>query len=274
MGGYWKIAHSRISLHSPLFLGILNVTPDSFSDGGYYTTIDAAISQVLYLVSIGVNLIDIGAESTRPGASVVTPENEWDRLESVIKAIRRELPHIPISLDTRHALVAKRGLAAGVAVINDVSGFQDANMLQVIQDSDCGLIAMRSRIKNKKNIMPPYEQQGQNQPDIAIKELKIIRDRLTKSTIDKERILLDPGFGFGTSFAEDTAIWNALNAIPNILDWPAERFCIGLSRKRFLAWRSGNPSMPPINRDDLTARAHREVINLGYRVFRTHAAMQ
>jgi dihydropteroate synthase len=274
MSSYWQTTHGHISLQNKLFLGILNITPDSFSDGNLYTKPNAAISQILHLVDIGANIIDIGAESTRPGATIITPDAEWNRLEPIIKIVQTEIPHIPISLDTRHALVATRGLAAGVAIINDISGFQDPKMLQAVKNSSCGLIAMRSRIRGGKNIMPPYDQMGNSQPDEAIGELKTIKNRLIKNNINKERILLDPGFGFGTSFVEDSAIWNSLKTIPKILDWPIERFCIGLSRKRFLAWRSGNTSIPPIGRDELTTQAHREAIALGYRVFRTHAAMQ
>lgn len=274
MGGYWQIKNNCISLRNPLFLGILNLTPDSFSDGGRYVNVDSAISHAVHLTNLGASIIDIGAESTRPGASTVTPEVEWDRLKSVIEVMQTELPCIPISLDTRHALVASCGIAAGVAIINDVSGFKDPTMLRVVQNSNCGLIAMRSRIENGNISMPPYNQQGQDQPNKIVRELKAIRDNLLDHNICKERILLDPGFGFGTSFDEDTTIWNSLKTIPEMLTWPTERFCIGLSRKRFLAWRSGNPSVPPIRRDKLTAKAHREAIALGYRVFRTHAAMQ
>ena len=274
MSDYWQTAHGHISLNGLLFLGILNVTPDSFSDGGRYITSGAAITQALHLVGLGASIIDIGAESTRPGAVAVAPDIEWNRLEAVVRTIRNELPHVPISLDTRSALVAERGLDAGVAIINDVSGFQDSKMLQVVKSSNCGLIAMRSRIKNGNNTMPPYDQQGKSRPNNVIKELKSIQSKLLSHNIDKERIILDPGFGFGTSFVEDSATWNSLGAIPKTLDWPIERFCIGLSRKRFLAWRSGNASTPPIDRDNLTAQAHREAIALGYRIFRTHAAMQ
>jgi len=274
MSSYWQTANGCVSLQDKLFLGILNITPDSFSDGNCYMEPAAAITQALHLINIGANVIDIGAESTRPGAKATPQDVEWRRLEPVIKILQNKLSHIPISLDTRHHLVAANGLNAGVAIINDVSGFQDPKMLQVIKNSSCGLIAMRSRIKGKKNIMPPYDKPIQDQSNKTMDELKAIKNRLLKNDIDRSRILLDPGFGFGTSFFEDNTIWNSLDAIPKILDWPIERFCIGLSRKRFLSWRYGNTSILPRDRDFLTTQAHREAIALGYRVFRTHEATQ
>jgi GNAT superfamily N-acetyltransferase len=119
--------------------------------------------------------------------------------------------------------------------------------------------------------MPPYGGPGLETADEAIRELGFVRDRLLQAGIGPSRILLDPGFGFGTTFAEDRAIWATLPDLPGALGWPADRFCIGISRKRFLAWRSASPGLPPLERDPLGARAHWEAEGHGYRVFRTHA---
>jgi dihydropteroate synthase len=246
----------------PLFIGILNVTPDSFSDGGRYTTAEAAVAQARALVTAGARMLDVGAESTRPGAAPVDEDQEWRRLEPVLEVLRMVLPEVPLSLDTRHAEVARRGLVAGVSVLNDVTGFSDPAMLDLAQAHSCGLIAMRSRFQGDRLWMPAYG--GADQGD-AEGELRLVRDRLLKGGIAPSRVLLDPGFGFGTTFAGDCALWESL---PHL---PADRFCLGLSRKRFLAWRKGSPDLPATQRDGLTAEAHTQAQGWGYRVFRTHA---
>lgn len=255
----------------PLFLGILNLTPDSFSDGGRYADPAAALDQARALVQAGARMLDLGAESTRPGAAVVDTATEWGRLEPVLSVLKVALPHVPLSLDTRHADVAAKGLAAGASVINDVDGFTDPAMLELAKGSPCGLIAMRSRRLGEGFLMPPYDDPAPKDAAPAITELLVVRDRLLDAGIPQERVLLDPGFGFGTTYSEDLAIWQALPLLPTALDWPADRICIGLSRKRFLAVQAGTPSLAPHRRDALTATAHAEAMEWGYRVFRTHA---
>jgi len=241
------------------------------SDGGSFLEPGPALAQGRSLVALGARVLDLGAESTRPGAGAVPPETEWARMEPVLAAVRRELPELPLSLDTRRALVAERGLRAGAAILNDVTGFHDPAMLRLARGHDCGLIAMRSTLSGDGLVMPAYDQPGPGQPAQAIRQMAEARDRLLGAGIAPERILLDPGFGFGTSYAGDLALWNALADLPGALDWPVQRFCIGISRKRFLAWRAGTPDLPAARRDDLTTQAHREAMALGYRVFRTHA---
>jgi len=255
----------------PLFIGILNLTPDSFSDGGHFLEPEAALVQARRLVDAGARMLDLGAESTRPGASPVDTETEWSRLEGVIAALGATLPGLPLSLDTRHAAVAQRGLEAGVTVLNDVTGFSDPAMLELAQASTCGLIAMRSRREGAAFHMPPYDDPEPRSVLRALDELRSLKERLEGAGIPRGRLLLDPGFGFGTTFLEDRALWEALPHLPTALDWPVEAFCIGLSRKRFLAYRAGQPELAPARRDALGAAAHGEALALGYRVFRTHA---
>ena len=254
----------------PHYLGILNITPDSFSDGGRFLEPAAALAQAHSLVAQGAEALDVGAESTRPGAAPVTPEAEAARLGPVLALLRSELPMVPVSLDTRHALVAAMGLQAGVAVLNDVTGFQDPAMLELARQGECGVIAMRSRTRDGALVMPPYDGAGPATPEAAVAELAQVRDRLLAAGLHRDRILLDPGFGFGLPFREDLALWEALPELPALLDWPVDRFLLGVSRKRFLAWASGTPDLPAAERDILTARAHRQALDLGYRHFRTH----
>ncbi|MDR3684368.1 MAG: dihydropteroate synthase [Geothrix sp.] len=253
-------------------MGILNLTPDSFSDGGRFLEPASALAQARRLVRAGARMLDLGAESTRPGAAPVDTAMEWARLEALLPLLARSLPGIPLSLDTRHAEVAARGLAAGASVINDVTGFSDPAMVDLARASSCGLIAMRSRRRPAGGFhMPPYDDPAPKDALEAIRELGAVRDRLRGAGIDAARVLLDPGFGFGTTYREDLALWEALPRLPEALAWPVERICIGISRKRFLAARAGTPGLPPPQRDDLTRAAHAEAAGLGYRVFRTHA---
>lgn len=255
----------------PLFLGILNVTPDSFSDGGRFADPAAALAHAQALAEAGARMLDLGAESTRPGAEPLSPESEWERLAPVVAPLRTARPDVLLSVDTRHAAVAARALEAGIAVLNDVTGFTDPAMLDLARRSDCGVIAMRSRAQGSGFFMPPYDGPGEGTADRAIDELAAVRDRLLSAGISPGRILLDPGFGFGTTFSEDLALWDALPGLPPRLDWPVSRFCLGVSRKRFLARRAGRPDLSPPARDGLTTEAHTEAARWGYRVFRTHA---
>jgi dihydropteroate synthase len=198
----------------------------------------------------------------------VTPEAEWNRLEPILRALREAFPATPLSLDTRHAPTAEQGLNEGVAVLNDVTGFSDPALLDLVRNSACGLIAMRSTLRDGHLVMPPYPGPMHGDPEA---ELRAVRDRLLAAHIAPSRLLLDPGFGFGTTFEGDRALWASLPLLPALLDWPVDRFCLGLSRKRFLAWRAGNPELGPMDRDALTAEAHLEALALGYRVLRTHS---
>jgi dihydropteroate synthase len=256
----------------PLFVGILNATPDSFSDGGRFLDPAAALAQAEALRDGGVRMLDVGAESTRPGAGPVSEADEWARLEPVLAALRRALPDLPLSLDTRHAAIAARGLDHGATVLNDVTGFSDPALLDLAVRRGCGLIAMRSRRRGDRLVMPDYGGPGEPDDRAARAELAQVRDRLLGAGVARARILLDPGFGFGTTYREDFALWRGLGTLPGWMDWPADRFCVGISRKRFLAWRSGDPGLPPQDRDGLTASAHGEALALGFRVFRTHGA--
>lgn len=254
----------------PFFIGILNATPDSFSDGGRFSPPGAALAQARKLAVSGAGMFDVGGESTRPGAAAVAPAEEWSRVEPLIAMLQEHFPEIPMSLDTRHAEVAVKGLGAGISVLNDVTGFSDPAMLDLARNSTCGLIAMRSRFKDGAFWMPDYGGPSPQGAGPAHSELRVVRDRLLDAGIAPDRILLDPGFGFGTTYAEDSALWRSLPRLPSLLSWPQDRFCLGISRKRFLAWRTGTPGLAPASRDGLTSAAHQEALAMGYRVFRTH----
>jgi dihydropteroate synthase len=251
-------------------MGILNLTPDSFSDGGHYTDPRAALAQARRLVEGGCGLLDLGAESTRPGAEPVAPGEEMARLGPALDLVRGQWPALPLSLDTRHASVARWGLERGIGILNDVCGFRDPDMARAATESGCTVIAMRSRMTGGHFHMPPYGGPGRTDALEILREMRELRDRLLALPLDPGRIILDPGFGFGTTFGEEQALWEALPDLPGLLDWPVERFCIALSRKRFVAWRAGTPDLAPEARDGLTAEAHEQAMDMGYRLFRTH----
>ena len=249
----------------PLFIGVLNVTPDSFSDGGRHAAPEAALAQARRLLAKGFRMLDLGAESTRPGASALDAGTEWARLQPALDLLRKELPEVPLSVDTRHADVAAAALEQGASVLNDVTGFRDPAMLELACRSVCGLIAMRSRMEGGRFVMPPYEGPGETTGYRARFELEAVRHRLAQAGIAETRAVLDPGFGFGTTFSEDAAIWQSLPEIPGPL-------CIGVSRKRFTAFKAGQPDLPAAERDGLTAALHAEALALGAKIFRSHAA--
>lgn len=267
---HWHHAGGSLDLSEPVYLGILNLTPDSFSDGGCFLGAASALAQGQQLKAAGASLLDLGAESTRPGALPLPPDQEWQRLEPVLTALGQAIDPLPLSLDSRHPETAARALARGFSVLNDVTGFRDPRMLALAQHSPCGLIAMRSTLEHDHFVMPPYDGPGRGLAPL-LAEMREILDRLRRAGISPERTLLDPGFGFGTTFTDDQALWEALPRLSEWLDWPAERFCLGISRKRFLAWRLGQPELQPRERDAATREAHAQARALGFRVFRTHA---
>lgn len=252
------------------FLGILNLTPDSFSDGGLWMNPEAAVAQATRLVEAGAWGLDLGAESTRPGATPLDPGEEWRRLEPVLRRLRKELPGTILSLDTRHADVAERGLNLGIDLLNDVTGFTEPPMVKLAQRTSVPLIAMRSRRTPNGFVMPPYEGPGETSAERALAEMRLVRDRLLEAGVDPERIILDPGFGFGTTWTEDRAIWEALPGLGEALAWPHERVCIALSRKRFTAWMAGQPTLAPAERDNQTFQLHMKASKWGFTLFRTH----
>jgi dihydropteroate synthase len=266
---FWRLPQQSFDLGAFCYLGILNVTPDSFSDGGKYFDPKNAIEHGNDLLLQGANIIDIGAESTRPGSEPVTAHEEWARIAPVLSHLKKESPSCLLSIDTRCPGVARMALNAGADIINDVTGFQDPEMLGLAANSNCGVIAMRIRMAGGQIMMPDYDAPPQKSAGEAISELKTVKSRLLGAGVAPDRILLDPGFGFGTTFLEDRALWGALPEMPALLDWPIERFCIGISRKRFVARTFGVSGNGPLDRK--TAEMQKDAANMGYRAFRAHS---
>ena len=207
--------------------GILNVTPDSFSDGGKFQLVDAAVSQAELMMSQGATLIDVGGESTRPGAERISADIEISRIADVIKALVAK--NIPVSLDTMKSKVAEFGINAGVKIINDVSGGKaDDQMFSVIANSNVEYVMMHWRgHSDVMNSLAKYD----DVLNEVISEWNSQKDLAIKAGIDADRIIFDPGLGFAKEADHN---WNLLAHLPQLNDL-GNRVLIGASRKRFLA---------------------------------------
>ncbi|WP_051322356.1 dihydropteroate synthase [Alicyclobacillus contaminans] len=203
---------------STLVMGIVNVTPDSFSDGGRYFDPDKALAHAHRLIEEGADILDIGAESTRPGAEPVSPEEEWRRLEPVLKALANDCP-VPISVDTYRAKTAARALELGVSFINDIwGGLADPDILRVTADSPATYIWMHNR-------QQPPEANGFS---VLMAETEAGVRRCLEAGIPEERLWIDPGIGFGKTHEQNLTALRRLREYCNV-GYPV---LLGTSRKR------------------------------------------
>lgn len=184
-------------------MGILNVTPDSFSDGGKYNRPDKALARVREMIAQGVDIIDIGGESTRPGYTPLTAQAEMDRVLPVIEAIRKEF-EIPISLDTSKASVAQAGIAAGADMINDIWGLKsDADMAKVIADTDVCCCLMHNREKGEYT---DFQSE-------VLSDLEQSLELAQRAGIGQDKIMVDPGIGFAKSYEQNLWMLNNLERL-------------------------------------------------------------
>ncbi|WP_106769520.1 dihydropteroate synthase [Paenibacillus faecalis] len=207
--------------NSTLIMGILNVTPDSFSDGGRYNEVGQAVKHALQMFEDGADIIDIGAESTRPGHEKVSADEELSRLIPVVEAIHREAPHIPLSIDTYKAEVARQSIEAGAHIINDIWGFkEDPNMASVAAALDCPVILMHNR-KNRdyNHLIEDVKSDLMESVNIAL-----------EAGVKGSRIILDPGIGFAKDYDENMKVMMALDELVG-LGYPV---LLATSRKRFI----------------------------------------
>lgn len=220
----------------PAVMGILNVTPDSFSDGGVHLQRDVAIAAALQMVADGATIIDAGGESTRPGAEEVPLEVELERVVPVIRGIR-EQSGVLISVDTRKAAVAEAALAAGADIVNDVSALRfDPAMAPLVAGSGAKVILMHMR--GEPRTMQQFTQYGDVVDDVA-RELRELRSRAIDAGIASEKIYIDPGIGFAKTYEQNLE----LLARCGELAWSGP-FVIGASRKAFVGELTGQPAGP------------------------------
>ncbi len=266
----------------PTVFGILNVTPDSFSDGGNFISTEAAIAQADQMISEGADAIDVGGESTRPGAQPVPPREELKRVLPVIRGIRSRWSDIPISIDTVKAEVARAALDAGASIVNDVSGMSlDPEMPRVCAEAGCNVVLMHSR--GSVADMASYDKAvyGPDPVGEVLSELEESIGVAQRAGIHPGRIAIDPGIGFSKRTAHSLAMLVELHRIV-ALGYPV---FVGASRKRviaelirYTASASGSargttlaaPAVPNDDRDMATVGVNVVALFAGARIFRVH----
>jgi dihydropteroate synthase len=226
----WQCGRFALTLDRPLVMGILNVTPDSFSDGGRYEDPAAAVTHAERLISEGAAILDVGGESTRPGADPVPVPAELSRVRPVVLRLAHE--DVPVSVDTRHAQVASACVDAGASIINDVSGFRDRAMVDVAAGCDAGVIVMHM-------LREPATMQAEPRYDDVVREvggyLVAQATMLQAAGVARERIAIDPGIGFGKTLAHSIELLRRLPEL-SALGFP---LVLGVSRKRFIGTLTG-----------------------------------
>lgn len=211
----------------PRVMGILNVTPDSFSDGGRYPTVDLAVRHALEMCEEGATVIDVGGESTRPGAPPIPEDDQISRVLPVIEALRAARPSLLISVDTRSPRVAARALAAGANIINDVSAGRQEGMLELVAATNATLVLMHMQGS------PETMQQAPAYDDVVEEVLEFLLARVARARaagIARANLVIDPGIGFGKTRQHNLAL---LAALPRFVA-TGYRVLLGTSRKRFM----------------------------------------
>lgn len=243
-------------------MGIVNATPDSFSDGGRFLAPDAAVAHGLQLIDDGASIVDVGGESTRPGAEPVAAAEERRRVQPVVEGIAAAAREVQISIDTSKAAVARAALAAGASLVNDVSALRaDPEMIEVVAESraDCCLVHMLGRSRTMQR-SPHYD-------DVVDEVKAFLEERLcfaVDAGVDEQRVLLDPGIGFGKTVTHNLQLLARLDELVEL----GRPIVVGTSRKSFIARLAGTPS----DRSRLPGTLATNVLALerGASVFRVH----
>ena len=255
----YEIGGQSFDFQNAYVMGIVNVTPDSFSDGGKYFDKNDAVKLAIQMIEEGVDIIDIGGESTRPGSDPVSEEEELKRVIPVIEEIKKRKPDSIISIDTTKSKVAEQALRSGALMVNDISGATfDAGMLKVVKDYDAAIIIMHTKDKPKTMQESPYYNDVLSE---VYDYLAVQTEKAVSTGISK--IIVDPGIGFGKRVEDN------LNLIERLEDFKSLGFpiLIGLSRKSFI----GNIlNLPVEERDDITNALNSYALGKGARIIRTH----
>ncbi|MGI9077765.1 MAG: dihydropteroate synthase [Gemmatimonadaceae bacterium] len=262
----WVVRGRRVKLDRPCVLGIVNVTPDSFSDGGKFFHVDAALVHAERLLGEGADILDIGGESTRPcGAIRIDAAEEIQRVIPVLRGVRRRWPEVVISIDTVKSEVAASALDEGADIINDVSGFRlDPGMADVCARYNAGVIIMHSR--GTVSDMSSYDHATYG-PDPTTEILAELRERVNqaqRASVNAHRIAVDPGIGFAKQTGHSLAI---LSALPSLAAW-GYPVVVGVSRKRFIGEITGVTEAS--ERVMGSVGANVMALALGARLFRVH----
>ena len=262
----WDTGRGAVALDRPILVGILNVTPDSFSDGGRYTARDTALAHAEELLAAGATVLDVGGESTRPGRTeAVSAEEELRRVVPVVEDLARAYPSLVISIDTVKSSVARASLNAGAAVVNDVSALRlDPDMAAVVASAAAGVILMHSRGSVLEIASYEHADYAGDVVGRVIAELRAAMGTATAAGVSPGAIVLDPGFGFAKTVEQNVLLFDQLEALQAL----GRPVLVGPSRKRFLGSVTG---LPPEERDRATATACALAWERGARLFRVHA---
>ena len=256
----WRIKGKDATFERPLIVGILNLTPDSFYADSRSATPEAALSRAKKMINDGADMLDIGAESTRPGSALIDEAEEGRRLFPALEMIRKALPDVLISIDTRRANIAEKALELGADIINDVSALSDPAMARVAAKFDAGFILMHS---------PKDLASGRN-ADISADEVRAFLEEktteLVKAGLPVDCVVWDPGLGFGKTME---ANWRLANEFDK-LNAPGGRVMIGASRKRFTRPDPTLPESASNSGLQGTIRANRIAVGKGAFLLRVH----
>lgn len=257
----WTFRHITVEFDSPVVMAVLNATPDSFSDGGALPDITTGLARAREQVAAGAQILDIGGESTRPGAEPVDAAIEIDRVVPLIRAVVDAGLRAAISVDTSKAEVAAAGLAAGAHIVNDVTGLRDPEMAAVVAAAEAALCVMHMRGE------PRTMQEGPIVYDDVVREvgtaLKAATERAIAAGVPPERIMVDPGIGFGKTLQHNLELTRGLSRIAGL----GHPVLYGPSRKRFLGTLTGREVD---DRDRATAAACAAGVLFGAHAFRVH----
>ncbi|HZD17908.1 MAG TPA: dihydropteroate synthase [Actinomycetota bacterium] len=266
MGGpIWRIGDRAFDCSErTLVMGVLNVTPDSFSDGGVFLSERAAIDHGVEMAEQGADIIDVGGESTRPGSAPVSAREELRRVLPVVDQLSRQLPGVPVSIDTRKTEVATAALDAGATIVNDVSAGADPSMFDVVRDAGAALVLMHMKGE------PKTMQDAPHYDDVVAEVRRFLAERVEAAVfagIDAERIAIDPGIGFGKDLGHNLSLIHHVDALLEI----GRPVLVGPSRKRFIGTLL---DLPEDQRVEGTAAAAAWMVSRGVHVIRVHDVLQ
>lgn len=234
MSNYLQCGRVGFTLsRKPIVMGVLNVTPDSFSDGGRHASLEFALAHAEQMVEEGVDLIDIGGESSRPGAPPVPLQEELQRVMPVLYALRNL--DKPLSVDTYKPEVMREAILAGADMINDINGFRAPGAIEAVRGSDCGLCIMHMQQ------LPETMQANPQYGDVVAEVIAFLEERvaaMTAAGIERERLCVDPGFGFGKTLEHNVALMKGIGEIRARLGLPV---LAGVSRKSMIGALTGKP---------------------------------
>jgi dihydropteroate synthase len=233
MDGVWRPRDRELPFGDrTLVMGIVNVTPDSFSDGGMFDGVEAAVKHGLQLLEDGADVLDVGGESTRPGSDPVGGDEERARVLPVVEGLRREAPEAFLSVDTRKVAVASQALAAGADVVNDIGAGADPDMLGLVASAGAGMVLMHMQGEPKTMQSEPHY------VDVVAEVRSFLAERLERAVgagIGRDRLCIDPGIGFGKNLEHNLALLRSIGAFRGL----GVPVLVGVSRKRFVGELSG-----------------------------------